>query len=161
MKILAILTLIIFELSGSSLPPFKPSMSIENTPLSKLKIQNRQIVKSASEALSQGLPKRVDRFTSLESVKAKDTTLTFVFSLNVPNKSDEALEKEGKKRMRDRVTRGVCGSYKRFLDADIKVAYHYISAKSKKELFSFSIDKNKCKEWEIEQRSKIFNTLSK
>jgi hypothetical protein len=48
--------------------------------------------------------------------------------------------------MQKAVTKGVCQSSKRFLDANISLAYEYKSAISKKELFTFFIDKQKCKE---------------
>jgi hypothetical protein len=109
----------------------------------KIKLQNQNVVKMAAESLSKELPKKVDNFTKLISIKAKDETLLYTFEIDAPS-SDEEIKAKDKTRMQRAVTRGVCKSSKRFLDSDIKISYIYTSAKSKKELFRFDIDKAKC-----------------
>ena len=109
----------------------------------KIKLQNQNVVKMAAESLSKELPKKVDNFTKLISIKAKDETLLYTFEIDAPS-SDEEIKAKDKTRMQKAVTRGVCKSSKRFLDSDIKISYIYTSAKSKKELFRFDIDKAKC-----------------
>ena len=109
----------------------------------KIKLQNQNVVKMAAKSLSKELPKKVDNFTKLISIKAKDETLLYTFEIDAPS-SDEEIKAKDKTRMQKAVTRGVCKSSKRFLDSDIKISYIYTSAKSKKELFRFDIDKAKC-----------------
>jgi len=109
----------------------------------KIKLQNQQVVQLAAKSLSKELPKKVDKYTQLISIKAKDETLFYTFEIDAPS-SDEEIMKKDKSRMQRAVTMGVCKSSKRFLDSDIKISYVYIGAKSKKKLFQFDIDKTKC-----------------
>jgi hypothetical protein len=46
--------------------------------------------------------------------------------------------------MQKAVTDGICQSSKRFLQSDIMISYIYTSAKSKKKLFQFDVNKTKC-----------------
>jgi len=109
----------------------------------KIKIQNQNVVKQAVESLSKELPKKVDKYTKLVSIKAKDESILYTFEIDAPN-SDEEIRKKDKTRMQKAVTQGICKSSKRFLESDINISYIYISAKSKEELFRFDIDKSKC-----------------
>ena len=52
--------------------------------------------------------------------------------------------KEDKSRMKDGVTRGVCRSSKRFMDAQITISYVYNSAKTKAKLFQFDVKQADC-----------------
>jgi hypothetical protein len=109
----------------------------------KVKLQNQNVVKMAAEGLSKELPKRVDAFTQLISIKAKDETLFYTFEINA-SQSDDAIIKKDKTRMQKAVTDGICQSSKRFLQSDIMISYIYTSAKSKKKLFQFDVNKTKC-----------------
>jgi len=53
-------------------------MQTQEMPTSELIKQNRQIVKLASEEISKTLPQKVDKYTVLQKVLGKDTTLTYV-----------------------------------------------------------------------------------
>ncbi len=109
----------------------------------KVKLQNQNVVKMAAEGLSKELPKRVDDFTQLVSIHAKDETLFYTFEINA-TQSDDAIIKKDKTRMKKAVTGGICQSSKRFLQSDITISYIYTSAKSKKKLFQFDVNKTKC-----------------
>jgi len=109
----------------------------------KVKIQNQNVVKMAAEGLSQELPKKVDAFTQLISIKAKEETLFYTFEINA-SQSDDAIIKKDKSRMQKAVTNGICQFSKRFLKSGINISYIYTSAKSRKKLFQFDVDKTKC-----------------
>jgi len=115
-------------------------------PVSAIHKQNRHIVQLASEEISKTLPQKVDKYTTLLRVEGKDTTLLYVFEINTGAKSDEAVTSEDHSRMKKAVSRGICRTSKRFLDADINISYRYISASSKKTLFQFDIEKSDCSE---------------
>jgi hypothetical protein len=106
--------------------------------------QNRQIVKMASEGISETLPQRVDDYTTLVRVEGKGTTLIYVFEINTGAKSDEAVKEEGRERMKKVVTEGICRSSKRFLESKIDITYLYVSAASKNELFRFNVTEADC-----------------
>ncbi|WP_456458870.1 hypothetical protein [Nitratifractor sp.] len=147
---LALLAAVSFASIVSSLPaasekPFRPQVIEGEMMPAKLREQNSQIVRKAAASLSEGLPKKVDAYTTLQSIQAEGTTLLYTFALNVGPKSDEAIRKEGEERMRRNVTAGVCRRSKRFLDVGITLAYRYINAATAKELFRFDIDKKSCK----------------
>ncbi|SFZ98598.1 hypothetical protein MNB_SV-5-1581 [hydrothermal vent metagenome] len=127
---------------GTSL--FAVGTQKQDMPTSEMIKQNKQIVKLASQEISKTLPQKVDDYTTLQRVEGKDTTLTYVFEINTGSKSDEAVIKDDTERMKKVVTRGVCKSSKRFLDAQINVSYIYNSAISKKKLFQFDISKKDC-----------------
>ncbi len=109
----------------------------------KIKLQNQNVLKKAVEGLSKELPKKVDNYTKIVSIKAKDESLIYTFEIDAPN-SDEEIRNKDRTRMQKAVTQGVCKSSKRFLESDINISYIYISAKSKEKLFRFDIDKSKC-----------------
>jgi len=46
--------------------------------------------------------------------------------------------------MKKAVTKGICQSSKRFLDAEINISYVYKSAVSKAVLFQFDVSKDDC-----------------
>ncbi len=131
-------------LNAASEKPFKPQVMLGDMMPNKMREQNREVVRQAALSLSEGLPKQVDKFTTLQSIEARDTTLLYTFLLDVGLKSDEQIRKEGEDRMRRNVTAGICRSSKRFLDAGITIAYRYLNANTKKELFRFDIDKKAC-----------------
>ena len=109
----------------------------------KQKLQNQNIIDMAAKSLSQNLPQKVDKYTSLVDIRAQKGRLVYIFEINAPV-SDEDIIKKDKTRMQRSITYGVCKSSKRFLDSDIKISYLYRGAKSKKELFRFDIDKSQC-----------------
>jgi len=122
----------------------EPSIQQQEMPVDQLAKQNRTIVQLTSEEISKTLPQKVDDYTTLLRVEGKDTTLTYVFEINTGAKSDEAVKKEDRTRMRSAVTKGICTRSKRFLDAEINISYLYIGAKSKAELFRFDVNKKTC-----------------
>ncbi len=116
----------------------------QEIPTSELIKQNRQIVKLASEEISKTLPQKVDAYTTLLKVVGEDTTLTYIFEINTGAKSDETVKNEDRTRMKKAVTKGICQSSKRFLDAEIHISYLYKSAVSKTKLFQFDVSKVDC-----------------
>lgn len=113
-------------------------------PMEQMQKQNKEIVKLASEEISKTLPQKVDSYTTLMTVEGKDTSLIYTFEINTGAKSDDAVRKEDRGRMKKAVTTGICQSSKRFLDAQINISYLYISAKSKAELFRFDVTQAEC-----------------
>ena len=109
-----------------------------------LKVQNRKIAALAAQELSKTLPQTIDKYTKLVNVKNDDLTLIYVFEINTGSKSDEMVQKEDHARMQSAVTYGVCRSSQRFLEAQINIAYLYLSAKSKVKLFRFDITQADC-----------------
>ncbi len=119
-------------------------MQTKELPLEQMQKQNREIVKLASKEISKTLPQKVDSYTTLMTVEGKDTTLIYTFEINTGAKSDDAVRKEDRERMKRAVTTGICDSLKRFLDSKINISYLYISAKSKAELFRFDVTQSEC-----------------
>ena len=119
-------------------------MKYQDLPLSKMQKQNREIASMAAKEISKSLPQKIDKFTTLQSIKNKNTTLIYTFVINDPAKSDDAIIQQDHSRMQKVVVDGVCKTSKRFLQAGINISYLYISAKSKKVLFKFDITKEKC-----------------
>jgi len=115
-------------------------------PLAKMREQNRQIIKMVVEEISKTLPQKVDKYTSMTKIADENLTLIYTFEINTEAKSDESVRKKDKPRMEKAVTKGVCQSSKRFLDAGITLNYSYLNASTQKELFTFSINQKKCKE---------------
>jgi len=116
-------------------------------PIEKLKEQNRQIIKMVVEEISKTLPQKVDKYTEMTKIRDENLTLIYTFEINTGVKSDESVQKEDKSRMQKAVTKGVCQSSKRFIDAGVILIYEYLSATSKKELFSFDMNETVCKEF--------------
>ena len=119
---------------------------LKNDMLTKMKKQNKTIVKMAAEGISKHLPQKVDDYTTLLKADYKDTNLIYIYTLNIPKKSDEEIAKEGKIKMTSRIKKHSCISAKRFLKSDITLTYKYISAKSKKLLYSVNVKKADCKD---------------
>jgi len=115
-------------------------------PSDKFKEQNSQIIKMVVSELSKSLPQKVDKYTTMTNIRDENLTLIYTFEINTGSKSDAAVIKEDKSRMQKAITKGVCQTSKKFLDADISLAYEYKSATTKKELFTFLITKERCKE---------------
>jgi len=109
-----------------------------------MKTQNREITKLAAQEINKSLPHKIDKYTTLKTVKANNTTMVYTFELNIAPKTDDTVKKEDHARMKEAVTRGTCTSSKRFLDSDISIKYIYTSATSKKELFQFTITQESC-----------------
>jgi hypothetical protein len=107
--------------------------------------QNKQIVQLAATEINKTLPQTVDKYTTLTKVEGKETTMLYTYEINTGAKSDKAIQKEDRSRMKEAVTYGICQSSKRFLDAQINISYLYISAKSKVELFHFDVSQKDCK----------------
>ena len=122
------------------------NLPIKNQDVSpqQLQKQNIQITKLAAAAESKNLPQTIDKYTTIISIKAVDTTLIYTFEINSGSKSDEAIIKEDHSRMKQAVTQGVCRSSKRFMDAQITKRYLYKSAISKNKLFQFDIKQADC-----------------
>ena len=115
-------------------------------PIEKMKEQNKQIVKMVVEEISKKLPQKVDKYTEMTKIRDENLTLIYTFEINTGAKNDEAVKKEDKERMKKAVTKGVCQSSKRFIEAGVSLTYEYLSAISKKELFFFHMNKSICKE---------------
>jgi hypothetical protein len=111
---------------------------------SEIKKQSREIVKLAAQEISKAVPQTVDNKTKLVNVEADNTTLVYIYEINISPKSDEAVKRNDYGRMKEAVTYGTCNSSKRFLDADISIRYVYKNEQSKSELFRFDINKESC-----------------
>ena len=120
-------------------------MQTQEFPKEELTKQKVLIASMAAKELSKTLPQKIDKYTTLLSIKNSDATLVYTFTINTGAKSDASIIKEDHSRMQRVVTRGVCQSSSRFLDAGINISYTYISAKSKKTLFRFDVTKEQCK----------------
>ena len=116
----------------------------DDFPQKEMKSQNRDIVQMVSKEISNSLPQKVDKFTTLISVKGVNTTLLYTFEINTGSKSDETVRSEDRSRMKKAVTTGVCQSSSKFLQAGISTSYIYISAISKAHLFQFDIKQEDC-----------------
>jgi len=129
-----------------SLQVFASSPKMQNRDMSQkdMKIQNKQIAKLAAQELNKALPQIIDKYTTLQNVKADNTTIVYTFELNIAPKTDETVKREDHNRMKEAVTRGTCISSQTFLKADISLRYIYTSATSKKELFRFIINQESC-----------------
>ncbi len=113
-------------------------------PEKEMQAQNAMIAEMVAKETSKSLPQVVDKFTTLASVKNQDTTLIYTFEINTGSKSDEAVRKEDRTRMKEAVTMGVCKTTYKFLQAGIDTSYVYISEKSKAKLFEFNISLEDC-----------------
>jgi len=110
----------------------------------KMQEQNRDIASMAAKEISKNLPQKIDKFTTLQSIKNNNTTLVYTFLIHDPIKSDDEIIQQDHSRMQKAVTQGLCQSSKRFLQAGIDISYIYKSAKSKRKLFRFDVTKEKC-----------------
>ena len=98
------------------------------------------------EEISKNLPQKVDNYTNLIKIRDEELTLIYTFEINTGAKSDEAVIKEDKPRMKRMVSKGICQTSKRFLDAGVSLSYEYLSASTKKILFIFTMNQKLCKE---------------
>ncbi len=137
--VLAVIPVILFGIEA-----IKENEALKSKFMENLKRQNKTIVKMAAEDISEHLPQKVDKFTTMVGVDHNGTNLIYIYELNVPGKKDEDLIKEGKKRMTSQLKRSSCVSAKRFLQSDITLSYIYKSFKSKKTLFRVDVNKSDC-----------------
>jgi len=119
-------------------------MRTEEFPKKELRSQNKDIVQLVSKEISSTLPQKIDNYTTLVSVEGINTTLVYTFEINTGSKSDEAVKNKDRSRMKRAVTKGVCQSSSKFLEAGINTSYIYASAKSKAHLFQFDITQKDC-----------------
>ena len=144
MKIkLLISTLLLFLVSSYATDTIKEGKVY---PIDKMKEQITQIIKMTVTEVSKTLPQKIDKYTEITKVRDENLTLIYTFEINSGAKSDETVKKEGKARMEKPVSKGICQSAKRFLDAGVTLSYEYISKSTQKELFTFTLDQKKCKE---------------
>jgi glutamine cyclotransferase len=115
-------------------------------PIDKIREQNKKIIKMVVDEISQKLPQKVDNYTTLVKIRDEALTLIYTFEINTGAKSDESVKKEDKARMKRVVSKGICQSSKRFLEAGVTLSYEYISASTQKELFTFTMNQKACEE---------------
>lgn len=139
MKFLFVMIFVLFSAFASDMQLQSRELSSES-----MKKQNREIAKLAAQELSKALPSTIDKYTKLTNIRANDTTLVYIFEIDISPRNDASVKKEDHSRMKEAVTLGVCRNSKRFLDADISIQYIYNSAHSKSELFKFDINKEIC-----------------
>ena len=132
---------IIIALSKSSLAQ---GLDTRDLSVDEMKKQKEEIVQLSSKELSKNLPQTVDKYTTLTKVEGKESTVVYTFEINTGAKSDEAVKREDRTRMKKAVTTGICQSSRKFIDAEINISYIYVGAKSKNELFRFNITKAVC-----------------
>jgi len=145
-RLLFLLTLLLFSVSSQAEDIIKEG---QEYPIEKIREQNREIIKMVVEEISKKLPQTVDKYTTLKEIKDDNLTLIYSFEINTDAKNDATVIKEDKPRMEKAVSKGICQSSKRFLDAGISLKYIYISASSQKNLFSFTMNQTKCKELDL------------
>jgi len=121
-----------------------PKIQNREFPKEELQKQKIQIASMVVQEISKTLPQKVDKYTTLVSIKNDKATLVYTFEINSGAKSDDAIIKEDHSRMQRAVTQGVCQSSSKFLEAGINTRYIYRSKKSKRELFVFNITQDVC-----------------
>ena len=141
MKYLLLLLIFIQILSSND-----TNLPIKNQDVSpkQLQKQNKQIVQLVAKEESKNLPQKVDKYTTITSIKAVKNSSIYTFHINTGAKSDEAIMSEDHSKMENAITKGVCRSSKRFMDAQITKIYVYKSAITKKKLFQSVINQAKC-----------------
>jgi len=125
-------------------PATLPKIQNQEFPKEELQKQKSTIASMVVQEIAKTLPQKVDKYTTLVSIKNEKATLVYTFEINSGAKSDEAIIKEDHSRMQKAVTKGVCQSSSKFLEAGINTRYIYRSAKSKQTLFVFDITQDKC-----------------
>jgi len=113
-------------------------------PAKEMKKQNVEIAALTAASLSKDLPQKIDKYTTLTKVVSEKTTVIWTFEINTGAKSDESVRSNDHSRMQKAVTKGICQSSSKFLEAGINISYIYISAKSKANLFRFNISQKDC-----------------
>jgi len=141
-KLLVISTIVYQSLIAN--PTTLPKIQNQEFPKEELQKQKSTIASMVVKEIAKTLPQKVDKYTTLVSIKNDKTTLVYTFEINSGAKSDEAIIKEDHSRMQKAVTKGVCQSSSKFLEAGINTRYIYRSAKSKRKLFVFDITQDKC-----------------
>ncbi|ADN10034.1 hypothetical protein [Sulfurimonas autotrophica] len=136
---LTLLTLIIQNLVAQD-----AKVKYQNVSQKQMQEQNLEIATLAAKEMSKGLPKKIDKYTTLRNIQNEGPTLVYTFVINSGAKSDEAIRKEDHSRMQKAVTQGICQSSERFLKAGVNISYIYMSVKTNKLLFRFDITKDKC-----------------
>jgi hypothetical protein len=140
---LLIFTLLLTSISSYATDTIKEG---QQYPIDKMKKQIKQIIKMTVTEVSKGLPQKVDKYTEVTKIRDENLTLIYTFEINTGAKSDESVKKEDKARMEKPVSQGICQSAKRFLDAGVTLSYEYFSKSTQAKLFTFTLDKKKCKE---------------
>jgi len=110
----------------------------------QLESQNKQIVILAAKQMSENLPQVINKYTTITSIKADDTSLIYTYEINTGSKSDKTVQAEDRTKWEKVFTKNVCERSKRFLDAQVLLSYVYISAKTKVKLFQFDVSQAKC-----------------
>ncbi len=144
MKKIIVLTSLLVGLFGQS--AFANNLPVKNQDVSpqQLQKQNKEIVILATQAESKNLPQVVNKYTTIVSIEAVDTTMVYTFEINTGSKSDETIINEDHSKMKRMIQEGICTSSKRFMDAQITKKYIYKSAISKKKLFQFEVNQADC-----------------
>lgn len=106
--------------------------------------QKVELAKMVADEASKKLPQVIDNYTTLATVKSKDSMVIYTFEINTGSKSDETIRKEDRSRMKEAVTTGVCKASYKLLLGGIDTTYLYVSAKTKAKLFEFIITKEDC-----------------
>jgi len=144
MKKYFFLSALLFVLSAQNIFADKTPVRFQDVSQEKMREQNIEIATLAAKEISKNLPQKIDKYTTLKSIKNNKTTLLYTFTINDATKSDSAIQKQDHTRMQRVVTKGICATSKRFLQAGINISYIYLSAKSNKQLFRFDITKEQC-----------------
>ena len=139
-----LLTALIFVFTSQVIFAKDLQIRTDEFPEKEMKSQNKDIVKLVSKEISRALPQKIDKYTSLISVTGINTTLVYTFEINTGSKSDETVKNEDRSRMKKAVTKGICQSSRKFLEAGISTSYIYISAISKAHLFQFDVKQKDC-----------------
>lgn len=113
-------------------------------PEKEMKSQKVALAQMVADDISKSLPQVVDNYTTLTSVKNKGATVIYTFEINTGSKSDAAVKKEDRTRMKEAVTAGVCKTSHKLIQAGINASYIYLSTKTKDKLFEFNITKEDC-----------------
>lgn len=106
--------------------------------------QKVELAQMIAENISKTLPQVVDQYTTLTTVKNEDALVIYTFEINTGSKSDEAIKKEDRSKMKKAIVDGVCKASYNILQGEINTRYLYISAKTKVKLFEFTITKEDC-----------------
>ena len=135
----AIITTLTQAVFGVDLPVKNQDVSAE-----QLKSQNKEITKLVATELSKSLPQVINKATKIISIEAIETNLIYTYEINTGAKSDDAIRAEDRTKWEKIYVKNVCKRSKRFLDAQVKLSYVYISAISKEKLFQFDIEQADC-----------------
>jgi hypothetical protein len=119
-------------------------MATQEFPKEQMKKQKTEVAKLMAKGMAKNLPQKIDAYTVLTDITSKGSTLFYTFEINTGVKKDETIIKEDHSRMQRAVTKGVCQSSSKLLEAGINTTYIYVSAKTKKTLFRFDITQSRC-----------------